>query len=68
MGATCLMEIGFGMRAILCILPEIVPSWIQVFDALRTAGLISSTPSGDGSQKIAICPGSHFLFLPLLSL
>ena len=52
-----LMGIGFGMRPIPFTILQTVLSWIKVFAAPRMAGLILSTPSGDGSPKIATCPG-----------
>jgi len=54
-----LMGIGFGMRLTPFTIPLTVPSWIKVFAAPRMAGLTLSTLSGDGSPKIATCPGSN---------
>ena len=57
---TYLVGIGCGMRATLSTNPKIACFWMVDFDALRMGGLITSTPSGVGSLKIATCPGFVF--------
>ena len=56
----CLMEIGCGMRSIHCTSLKIVAFLIKGLGVLRMAGLICSTPNGDGNPSTATCPGSPF--------
>lgn len=65
MDVMCLMGNGRGMRIIHCISQKTAASWIRGLGALRMAGLIFSTPNGDGNLSVATCPGSYFLIFYL---